>query len=89
MFRHTSGIARFSERDDWEVNYLAPRFPRDSAYKLMKLEPLLFQPGEAQAYSNGGFWLLGLVVEKASGMKYEDYLAKQIQVPLPQHGYRA
>ena len=82
LLSHTSGIFRFSEAPEWEINYLAPRFPRDSAYKLIKLDPFLFPPGEAQAYSNSGFWLLGLVVEKASGMKYEDYLAKQIFEPL-------
>ena len=38
--------------------------------------------GEAQAYNNSGFWLLGIVVEKASGMKFEDYLEKQIFEPL-------
>jgi len=82
LLSHTSGIFRFSEETDFEINYLAPRFPRDSAYKLIKLEPFQFPTGEAQAYSNSGFWLLGLVVEKASGMKYEDYLAKQIFEPL-------
>jgi CubicO group peptidase (beta-lactamase class C family) len=82
LLSHTSGIARFSEAGDWEMNFFAPRFPRDSAYKLIKLEPFLFPIGQAQAYNNGGFWLLGLVVEKASGMKYEDYLAKQIFEPL-------
>lgn len=82
LLNHTSGIFRFSEAPEWEINYLAPRFPRDSASKLIKLDPFLFRPGEAQAYSNSGFWLLGLVVEKASGVKYEDYLAKQIFEPL-------
>ena len=82
LLSHTSGIFRFSDETDFEINYLAPRFPRDSAYKLIKLEPFQFPTGEAQAYSNSGFWLLGLVVEKASGMKYEDYLAKQIFEPL-------
>lgn len=82
LLHHTSGIFRFSEESDWEINYLAPRFPRDSATSLMRLEPFRFAPGAAQAYNNGGFWLLGVVVEKASGMKYEDYLAKRIFEPL-------
>lgn len=82
LLSHTSGIFRFSEEPDWEINFFAPRAPRDSAYKLIKLEPLQYPTGEAQAYSNSGFWLLGLVVEKASGMKYEDYLAKRIFEPL-------
>lgn len=82
LLSHTSGIFNFSEAPEFEINYIAPRFPRDSAYRLIKLEPFKFPPGEAQAYSNSGFWLLGLVVEKASGMKYGDYLQKQIFEPL-------
>lgn len=82
LLTHTSGIRRFADEDEFEINWFAPRFPRDSASPFVRIEPFLFQPGEAQAYSNSGFWLLGLVVEKASGMKYEDYLAKQIFEPL-------
>jgi CubicO group peptidase (beta-lactamase class C family) len=33
-------------------------------------------------YNNSGFWLLGLVIEKASGMTYEDYVERQIFAPL-------
>jgi CubicO group peptidase (beta-lactamase class C family) len=35
-----------------------------------------------QLYSNTNFWLLGLVVEKASGMTYEEYIEKRIFEPL-------
>jgi D-alanyl-D-alanine carboxypeptidase len=82
LLSHTSGLRRFSDEDAFELNFFAPQLPRDSAHKFIKIDPVLFQSGEAQAYSNGGFWLLGLVVEKASGMKYEDYLAKRIFEPL-------
>ena len=82
LLHHTSGINGFSEEPQWEMNMFLPRFPRDSAYKLIKLNAFRFPTGEAQAYSNSGFWLLGVVVEKASGMRYEDYVQKQIFEPL-------
>lgn len=82
LMTHTSGIHGFGEDSGWETRMFLPRFPRDSAYRLIRLEPFLFAPGEAQAYSNSGFWLLGLVVEKASGMAYEEYLDKRIFTPL-------
>src|SRR5262245_41839554 len=82
LLSHTSGIFRFSEESEWETNTFLPGVPRDSALKLIKLEPFQYPTGEAQAYSNSGFWLLGLVVEKASGMKLEDYLTEQIFEPL-------
>lgn len=82
LLSHTSGVFGFADQDEFELNWFAPRYPRDSAYKRIKLEPLAFQPGTGQAYSNSGFWILGRVVELASGMKYEDYLRKQIFDPL-------
>jgi CubicO group peptidase (beta-lactamase class C family) len=82
LLTHTSGVNGFGEESEWEIRMFLPRFPRDSAERLVKLEPFRFPPGEAQAYSNSGFWLLGRVVEQASGMKYEDYVAKQIFEPL-------
>ena len=78
LLSHTSGISGFSEEPEWEMNIFLPRFPRDSAYGRIKLQALRFPPGDAQAYSNSGIWLLGVVVEKASGMKYEDYLEQKI-----------
>ena len=82
LLSHTSGVFGFADQDEFELNWFAPRYPRDSAYKLIKLEPLAFRPGTGQNYSNSGFWILGRVVELASGMKYEDYLKKQIFDPL-------
>jgi CubicO group peptidase (beta-lactamase class C family) len=35
-----------------------------------------------QIYNNSGVWLLGLVIEKASGQSYEDYIEKEIFEPL-------
>lgn len=41
-------------------------------------EPLLFEPGTSSQYSNGGYVVLGLVIEKASGQTYFDYVRDNI-----------
>lgn len=41
-----------------------------------------FPPGTAYRYSNTGFVLLGLVVEKASGQHLQDFLSQRIFQPL-------
>jgi len=41
-----------------------------------------FAPGSAYRYSNTGYVLLGLVVEKASGKTLQDFLAQRIFKPL-------
>ena len=43
---------------------------------------LYFEPGSAHRYSNGGFVLLGLIVERASGMDLADFMKKRIFQPL-------
>lgn len=41
-------------------------------------KPLLFEPGTDFSYSNGGFIVLGLIIEKASGQSYYDYVQKHV-----------
>ena len=43
---------------------------------------LHFTPGTGRAYSNLGYAILGLVIEKVSGMSYFDYCRKEILEPL-------
>ena len=43
---------------------------------------LQFTPGTGKAYSNLGYSILGLVIEKISGMTYEEYCKKEILEPL-------
>jgi CubicO group peptidase (beta-lactamase class C family) len=41
-----------------------------------------WEPGTRHAYSNSGYTLLGLIIEKTTGMPYEDYLNKVILEPV-------
>lgn len=82
LLNHTSGIFQFGETRDWEANMFIPGVRRDSAVGMIRLEPVQFPAGRAQAYNNSGFWLLGLVVERASGMTFESYLDQRIFTPL-------
>ncbi|MCA1816027.1 MAG: serine hydrolase, partial [Acidobacteria bacterium] len=50
--------------------------------ELFRDKPLDFAPGEKFAYSNSGYHLLGLVVEKASGVPYAKFLQDNIFAPL-------
>jgi CubicO group peptidase (beta-lactamase class C family) len=46
---------------------------------------LHFTPGSGTSYSNLGYAILGLVVERASGMPYSDYCRNNVLAPLGIH----
>ena len=43
--------------------------------------PLAFQPGTKREYSNGGYIVLGAIIEKVSGQPYYDYVRQNIYLP--------
>ncbi|MGB7063019.1 MAG: serine hydrolase [Candidatus Zixiibacteriota bacterium] len=50
--------------------------------KQLREEGLRFEPGKGYGYSNAGYFLLGLIIEKVSGKTYEAVLHEQILKPL-------
>jgi len=51
-------------------------------YLKRRLPTRIFPPGEVIAYSNYGATLAGYIVQRLSGEKFEDYVAKHIFTPL-------
>jgi D-alanyl-D-alanine carboxypeptidase len=45
---------------------------------LFASKPLEFEPGTGRRYSNGGYIVLGAIIEKASGMSYYDFVKQRI-----------
>ncbi len=50
--------------------------------------PLAFEPGTYQEYSNFGYLLLSLIIEKVSGMPYEQFMQKEVFEPAGCYGFR-
>ena len=76
LLTHTSGLgdffnARFDQLKD-NLDSLADHLP------LFVSEPLQFEPGQRMSYSNAGFIVLGLIIEKVSGENYYDYIQHHI-----------
>ncbi|CAN5732444.1 hypothetical protein BH23GEM9_BH23GEM9_20500 [soil metagenome] len=53
----------------------------DDYLRLYGTRGLLFEPGTQHVYSNYGFMLLGAVIERVSGMRYDDYVAAHVLAP--------
>jgi len=53
-----------------------------AAIAELKDAKLTSTPGEAWGYANANYVLAGLIVERASGMRYGDYVQREIFTPL-------
>ena len=50
--------------------------------------PLEFEPGTSQEYSNFGYLLLSMIIERVSGMPYADFMQAEVFEPAGCHGFR-
>lgn len=81
LLNHTAGIPCFTDHPDFaflESRNLSPM----QVLALFEKAPLLFEPGSQFSYSNSGYFLLGLVIERVSGMSLADFFETQMFVPL-------
>lgn len=77
LLNHTSGFGDYTNNLNYRANYT-----EDSLYKEFKKRPLIFKAGEKQRYSNMGYATLGIIMSKAAGKFYGDYLKERVFMPL-------
>jgi CubicO group peptidase (beta-lactamase class C family) len=96
LLTHTSGIPDYFDEDvmdDFEELWV-----NNPMYHIRKLKdflpmfqnnPMKSQLGESFHYNNAGYILLGLIVEKVSGLEFSDYVQKHIfnKAEMTQSGY--
>ena len=75
LVTHRSGIAPFVRADFGDATSVA------EMTKAVGSQPQSFEPGARQEYGNGGYVVLGRVVEVASGQDYAAYVAERICGP--------
>lgn len=80
LLSHTSGIKGYTELPEFD-NFSKLKFPKDSLLRIVEKHPFDFDPGEALIYNNTGFFILGLIIEKISGLSYEEYVKKNLFEP--------
>ncbi len=80
LLTHTAGTGDFIAHPDFHVKRDQLRRLSDHI-PLIANQPLYFVPGARFSYSNSGYLLLGLVIERLSGESYENYVARQLFQP--------
>lgn len=81
LLSHTSGIKSYTSVKDFHKN---PRkdYTHREILDLVVKEPLEFAPGEKWNYSNTGYFLLGMLIEKVADKPYGEFMAERIFKPL-------
>ena len=80
LLNHSSGLGDYMDIEDYQrtmsgIDAIADILP------LIYTQKPLFAPGERFGYSNSGMVVLGAIIEKASGLRYADYLQRHVFGP--------
>jgi len=88
LLSHRSGIGDYldEEADHELTDYLMPVPVHELAtteqyIAVLDGHPRKFAPGERFAYSNGGYVVLGLIAERASGVPFHDLVRRRVCEP--------
>ena len=80
LLEHSSGIGDIFNEKFSRTSRALFRQPSDFFF-LFADEPLAFEPGTGNAYSNGGFMVLGAIIAAVSGQPYDEYVAEHVFEP--------
>jgi CubicO group peptidase (beta-lactamase class C family) len=80
LLTHTSGVPDYEEAGGYGVYETQPT--PQQVYDIVDDRPLDFEPGTRWSYSNTGYFLLSLVVQRVSGERFGDYLRNHLFEPL-------
>ncbi|WP_347218557.1 serine hydrolase domain-containing protein [Chryseobacterium sp.] len=74
LLSHTSGIPNETGSEN--------TVDEETFIKFISSKPLNFSPGKQWDYSNSGYYILGYIIKKASGMNYDKAIESYILKPL-------
>ena len=89
LLTHTSGWRDYIQLLVWQGHEVRDHVTAGDALNVLERQRALnFPPGSAFAYSNTGYFLLGLVVERVSGEPLAQFAREHLFEPLGMHDTR-
>ncbi|OOZ78742.1 D-alanyl-D-alanine carboxypeptidase [Bacillus cereus] len=82
MLNHTSGIAEYSKSKEADFTNPKRMYTAEELVKIGLSAPPDFAPGKGWSYSNTGYVLLGMLIEKVTGNSYAEEMENRIIEPL-------
>lgn len=86
LLTHTSGIQSYTSMPDFMSEEVRTDMSPEELIDVFDNEPMNFAPGEQFRYNNSGYFLLGYIIEKVTGMSYQKYIEEKIFKPLGMDG---
>jgi len=81
LLTHTSGIKSYTNMEEWLQMWRKDMTPQE-IIDMSRDKPFEFAPGERWNYNNSGYVMLGAIIEKVSGLTYEQFIQAKIFTPL-------
>ncbi|MFH5833801.1 serine hydrolase domain-containing protein [Halalkalibaculum sp. DA384] len=81
LLSHTSGIPSYTNFTNWVDTTSRVNVQPASFTELIASKELAFEPGTGFRYSNSNYYLLGVIIEKVTGMSYSRVLQEQVLDP--------
>ncbi|AUP79258.1 serine hydrolase [Flavivirga eckloniae] len=78
LLTHTSGLPHFFARETFLKSSKDLYRTMNDLNPLYENEPMESKPGEIFTYRNTNYVILGRIIEKISGLEYDEYLEKNI-----------
>lgn len=82
LLTHTSGVPNYTAGEFFRNGRYREPHPVEEFVKLACSDDLEFEPGSKFSYSNSGYYILGAILEAATGKTYENLLKEKIFDPL-------
>ena len=82
ILNHTSGIADYMNSKDFDIMDTKKSYTAEEFVKMGISLPPEFAPGKGWSYSNTGYVLLGILIEKVTGNSYAEEVENRIIEPL-------
>lgn len=82
LLNHTSGIAEYLKSKDADIMNSKKTYTAEEIVKIGLALPPDFSPGKSWSYSNTGYVILGMLIEKITGNSYAEEIEKRIIEPL-------
>ncbi|MEQ7052036.1 serine hydrolase domain-containing protein [Paenibacillaceae sp. P-4] len=82
ILNHTSGIAEYSRSKEFDLMDTKKSYAAEELVSMGISLPPDFAPGKGWSYSNTGYVLLGILIEKVTGNSYAEEIENRIIEPL-------